>query len=39
MELCTGTDSKLVDLKEKYRGNSAIIECLSLYEGDIEPNK
>ena len=39
MELCTGTDSKLVDLKEKYRGNSAIIECLSLYEDDIEPNK
>ena len=38
VELCTGTDRKLADLKEKYRGNSAIIERLFLYEEDIEPN-
>ena len=37
VELCTGTDSKLANLKEKFRGNSAIIERLSLYEEDIEP--
>jgi hypothetical protein len=38
IELCTGTDSKLANLKEKYRGNSTVIERLSLYEEDIEPN-
>ena len=38
-ELCTGTDRKLADLKEKYRGNLAVRERLSLYEENIEPNK
>ena len=38
IELCTGTDKKLSALKEKYRGNSAVIERLSIYEEDIEPN-
>lgn len=38
IELCTGTDSKLANLKEKYQGDSAVIERLSLYEEDIEPN-
>jgi len=37
-ELCTGTDSRLANLKEKYRGDSVVIERLSLYEKDIEPN-
>ena len=38
IELCTGTDSKLVNLKENYRRNPAVIKRLSLYEEDIEPN-
>ena len=38
VELCTGTDSKLVNLKQKYRRNPAVIKRLSLYEEDIEPN-
>ncbi len=38
VELCTGTDSKLANLKEKYRGKAAVIKRLSEYEEDIEPN-
>lgn len=38
VELCTGSDSKLANLKEKYRLNPAVIKRLSLYEEDIEPN-
>ncbi|MEJ2222726.1 MAG: hypothetical protein P8X80_18210 [Desulfobacterales bacterium] len=38
IELCTGTDSKLANLKEKYRENSVVIERLSVYEDGIEPN-
>ena len=38
IERCTGTDGKLANLKEKYRGNSVVIERLSVYEEDIEPN-
>jgi hypothetical protein len=38
IELCSGTDSKLANLKEKYRENSVVIERLSVYEEDIEPN-
>ena len=38
IELCTGTDSKLANLKKKYQGNAAVIERLSVYEEDIEPD-
>ena len=38
IELCTGTDSELANLKKKYQGNSAVIERLSVYEENIEPN-
>ncbi len=38
IEWCTGMDNELAYLKEKYQGNSAVIERLLLYEEDIEPN-
>ena len=38
VELRTGSDSKLANLKETYRLNPAVIKRLSLYEEDIEPN-
>lgn len=37
-EYCTGTDSKLACLKEKYRGNPLVMGLLSVYEEDIEPD-
>ena len=38
-ELCTGTDSDLVKLKEKYKENSLVLEKLASYEKSIEANK
>lgn len=37
VELCTGTDTMLAHLKEKYRRHAAVLERLSLYEHNIEP--
>ena len=38
-ELCTGTDKKLAELRDKYMNDAVIIKALSVYEDDIEPNQ
>ena len=38
VELCTGSDQELADLKAKYEDNTAVLKKLSIYEEDIEPN-
>lgn len=37
IELCTGTDKQLMELKTKYKADKAIIKSLSIYEADVEP--
>ena len=39
IELCTGTDKKLSDLKRKYKDNPYVTKRLFAYEEDIELNK
>jgi len=39
IELCTGSDLELSNLKGKYKSNKHVIKLLSVYEDDIEPNK
>jgi hypothetical protein len=34
---CVGSDARLARLKEKYRGNSAVMQKLDGYESRIEP--
>jgi len=38
VELCTGSDRELAGLKMKYRDNRVVMEKLSTYEEDIEPD-
>ena len=38
IEYCTGTDSKLANLREKYRMNPVVMDRLSVSEEDVEPN-
>ena len=38
IEYCTGTDNQLANLKKKYSGNPVVIDRLSVYEENIEPN-
>ena len=38
IELCTGSDQDLANLKAKYRDNPTVLKKLSIYEEDIEPN-
>jgi hypothetical protein len=38
VELCTGSDQDLANLKTKYRNNPTVLKKLSIYEEDIEPN-
>jgi len=35
-EFCAGSDKQLAELKEKYRGNKAVLEKLDQYEAQIE---
>ncbi|WP_188151462.1 hypothetical protein [Teredinibacter waterburyi] len=37
IELCTGTDAELSQLKEKYKNNASVTQVLSEYETNIEP--
>ena len=37
-KLCTGSDQELATLKNKYSNNPYVLEKLSVYEEDIEPN-
>ena len=39
IELCTGTDKQLMELKTKHKADKAIMKSLSIYEADIEPKK
>lgn len=39
VELCTGTDIKLANLKKKYHSNSDVMKLLSIYEDSIEPKQ
>lgn len=36
-KLCTGTDKRLAELRNKYRNDPAVIERLRVYEDSIEP--
>ena len=36
-ETCTGTDTTLRELRDKYRGNEILNDLLKGYEGSIEP--
>ncbi|MDX8388290.1 MAG: hypothetical protein R8M46_07140 [Ghiorsea sp.] len=39
VELCSGTDKELADLKKKHNSNSDVMKALSVYENTIEPKK